>query len=202
MLILFDHGVPAPLVPYLIGHAVVKARGRGWDRLPTAICLPKRSGLGSTFFLPLTKIFDTSSRILRAANSCRGAEHAAMAAGPIAYGRNCGGGKRGEAWELCRSSDPGGSGVKSGTLNNPQSACGGVAPELADVGADLGGIGICELGLQFFKDLAERALAVAAFEHLTSCALQFDCAFGNRTTRSSVPGLPSAPHRHPAARRG
>jgi len=104
-----------------------------------------------------------------------------MAAGPIAYGRNCGGGKRGEAWELCRSSDPGwgrGSSQAPLIIHNPLVA--ELLQKLADVGADLGGIGICELGLQFFKDLAERALAVAAFEHLTSCALQFDCAFGEQ----------------------
>jgi hypothetical protein len=33
MLILFDHGVATPLVPYLINHTVVKAKDRGWDRL-------------------------------------------------------------------------------------------------------------------------------------------------------------------------
>jgi hypothetical protein len=33
MRILFDHGVPAPLIPFLVGHAVTKARDAGWDRL-------------------------------------------------------------------------------------------------------------------------------------------------------------------------
>jgi hypothetical protein len=30
MLILFDHGTPAPLIPF---HSVIKAKDAGWDRL-------------------------------------------------------------------------------------------------------------------------------------------------------------------------
>ena len=33
MRILFDHGVPAPLIPCLAGHAITKAKDAGWDRL-------------------------------------------------------------------------------------------------------------------------------------------------------------------------
>jgi hypothetical protein len=33
MLILFDHGTPAPLIPVLEGHSVTKAKDAGWDRL-------------------------------------------------------------------------------------------------------------------------------------------------------------------------
>ena len=33
MRILFDHGTPAPLIPFLTGHTVTKAKGAGWDRL-------------------------------------------------------------------------------------------------------------------------------------------------------------------------
>jgi hypothetical protein len=33
MRILFDHGTPAPLIPFLRGHVVTKARDEGWDRL-------------------------------------------------------------------------------------------------------------------------------------------------------------------------
>src|SRR4029077_1373411 len=50
--------------------------------------------------------------------------------------------------------------------------------ELADVGANLGGIGVAELGLQFCDDLAEGAVTVAALQNLAPCALQLDCAFG------------------------
>jgi predicted nuclease of predicted toxin-antitoxin system len=33
MRILFDHGTPAPLIPFLTGHSVTKAKDAGWDRL-------------------------------------------------------------------------------------------------------------------------------------------------------------------------
>ena len=33
MRILFDHGTPAPLIPFLEGHAVTKAKDMGWERL-------------------------------------------------------------------------------------------------------------------------------------------------------------------------
>ena len=33
MRILFDHGTPAPLIPFLKGHTVTKAKDAGWDRL-------------------------------------------------------------------------------------------------------------------------------------------------------------------------
>ncbi len=33
MRILFDHGTPTPLIPFLEGHAVTKAKEAGWDRL-------------------------------------------------------------------------------------------------------------------------------------------------------------------------
>jgi len=33
MLVLFDHSTPAPLSSYLVGHTVIDARARGWDRL-------------------------------------------------------------------------------------------------------------------------------------------------------------------------
>src|SRR6202142_4736756 len=33
MRILFDHGTPAPLIPFLEGHMVTKAKDMGWERL-------------------------------------------------------------------------------------------------------------------------------------------------------------------------
>ena len=33
MRILFDHGTPAPLIPFLEGHTVTKAKHAGWDKL-------------------------------------------------------------------------------------------------------------------------------------------------------------------------
>lgn len=33
MRVLFDHGTPVPLIPFLVGHIVTKAKDRGWDTL-------------------------------------------------------------------------------------------------------------------------------------------------------------------------
>ena len=33
MRILFDHDTPAPLIPFLKGHTVTKAKDAGWDRV-------------------------------------------------------------------------------------------------------------------------------------------------------------------------
>ena len=33
MRILFDQGTPAPLIPFLEGHTVTKAKDAGWDKL-------------------------------------------------------------------------------------------------------------------------------------------------------------------------
>jgi hypothetical protein len=31
--ILFDHGTPAPLIPFLEGHTIIRAKDAGWDKL-------------------------------------------------------------------------------------------------------------------------------------------------------------------------
>ena len=72
--------------------------------------------------------------------------------------------------------------------------------ELADVGANLGWIGIAELRLQFCDDLGEGALAVAALQDLPACALQLDCAFRKQDHARLLSVSP--PQRQPAARRG
>lgn len=33
MRVLFDHGTPAPLISFLAGHTVTRAKDRGWDTL-------------------------------------------------------------------------------------------------------------------------------------------------------------------------
>ena len=58
--------------------------------------------------------------------------------------------------------------------------------------ANLCRIRIVELLLQFRDDLAERALAVAAFEHLSSGALQLDCAFGKKDDAILLTSAPAA----------
>jgi hypothetical protein len=46
MRILFDHGTPAPLIPFLAGHVVTKARSAGWDRLVNGALLDAAEGAG------------------------------------------------------------------------------------------------------------------------------------------------------------
>src|ERR1700743_3643524 len=48
MLILFDHSAPAPLATFLMGHTVVEAKDRGWDKLSNGELLAEaeRGGFG------------------------------------------------------------------------------------------------------------------------------------------------------------
>lgn len=39
MRILFDHGTPAPLIAFLEGHTVTKAKDAGWDRISNGMLL-------------------------------------------------------------------------------------------------------------------------------------------------------------------
>jgi hypothetical protein len=55
MLILFDHGAPPPLVPYLIDHTVVKAKDRGWDKLSNGDLLAEAERAGFEIFLTADK---------------------------------------------------------------------------------------------------------------------------------------------------
>lgn len=50
MRILFDHGTPALLIPFLEGHVVTKAKQAGWDRLVNGELL---SAAEATDFEPL-----------------------------------------------------------------------------------------------------------------------------------------------------
>ena len=55
MLVLFDHSVPAPLRPHLIGHAVTEARTRGWDTLSNGDLLAEAEIAGFDVFLTADK---------------------------------------------------------------------------------------------------------------------------------------------------
>ena len=46
MLILFDHGTPAPLRPFLQGHTVRQAKAHGWDRLTNGNLLDAAENAG------------------------------------------------------------------------------------------------------------------------------------------------------------
>jgi hypothetical protein len=46
MLVLFDHGTPAPLSAYLAGHTVRKAKDEGWDMLSNGELLKAAENAG------------------------------------------------------------------------------------------------------------------------------------------------------------
>ena len=51
MRILFDHGTPAPLIPFLKGHTVTKAKDAGWDRLVNGELLTQAERAGFDILL-------------------------------------------------------------------------------------------------------------------------------------------------------
>jgi len=55
MRILFDHGTPAPLIPFLTGHSVTKAKAAGWDRLANGALLSAAEAAGFELFLTADK---------------------------------------------------------------------------------------------------------------------------------------------------
>jgi hypothetical protein len=55
MRILFDHGTPAPLIPFLEGRAVTKAKDRGWDTLTNGDLLAEAEGAGFDVLLTADK---------------------------------------------------------------------------------------------------------------------------------------------------
>jgi hypothetical protein len=55
MRILFDHGTPAPLIPFLQGHAVTKAIERGWDRISNGQLLNAAEAAGFDLVLTTDK---------------------------------------------------------------------------------------------------------------------------------------------------
>jgi len=55
MLVLFDHSTPSPLAACLIGHTVVEARSRGWDRLSNGQLLDEAERAGFEILLTADK---------------------------------------------------------------------------------------------------------------------------------------------------
>ncbi len=55
MRILFDHGTPAPLIPFLEGHTVTKARDMGWHRLSNGHLLKAAEEAGFDLLLTTDK---------------------------------------------------------------------------------------------------------------------------------------------------
>jgi hypothetical protein len=55
MRILFDHGTPAPLIPFLKGHTVTKAKDAGWDKLANGELLKAAEDAGFELLLTTDK---------------------------------------------------------------------------------------------------------------------------------------------------
>jgi len=55
MRILFDHGTPAPLIPFLEGHTVTKAKDAGWDKLANGDLLQAAEKAGFKLLLTTDK---------------------------------------------------------------------------------------------------------------------------------------------------
>jgi hypothetical protein len=55
MRILFDRGTPAPLIPFLKGHAVTKAKDAGWDKLANGELLKAAEDAGFELLLTTDK---------------------------------------------------------------------------------------------------------------------------------------------------
>jgi hypothetical protein len=55
MRILFDHGTPAPLIPFLEGHTVTKAKAAGWDRISNGELLKAAEAAGFDLLLTTDK---------------------------------------------------------------------------------------------------------------------------------------------------
>ena len=55
MRILFDHGTPAPLIPFLEGHTVTKAKDAGWHKLVNSELLKAAEKAGFELLLTTDK---------------------------------------------------------------------------------------------------------------------------------------------------
>jgi len=55
MRILFDQGTPAPLIPFLEGHTVTKAKDAGWDKLVNGELLKAAEQAGFAVLLTTDK---------------------------------------------------------------------------------------------------------------------------------------------------
>jgi hypothetical protein len=55
MRVLFDHCAPAPLIPFLAGHAVTKAKDLGWDTLSNGDLLTAAEEAGFDLLLTADK---------------------------------------------------------------------------------------------------------------------------------------------------
>ena len=67
MRILFDHGTPAPLTPFLTGHTITKAKDAGWDQLPNGKLLDAAEEAGFDVLITTDKNLATQQNLERRA---------------------------------------------------------------------------------------------------------------------------------------
>jgi len=79
MRILFDHGTPAPLIPFLEGHTVTKAKDAGWDTLVNGELLKAAEMAGFDLLLTTDKNMGGAAESARSKHCDRGAREFAMA---------------------------------------------------------------------------------------------------------------------------
>ncbi len=63
MRILFDHGTPAPLIRFLTGHTVTKAKDAGWDRLVNSELLKAAEDAGFQVLITTDKNMVTQQNL-------------------------------------------------------------------------------------------------------------------------------------------
>jgi len=63
MRVLFDHGTPAPLIPFLAGHTVTKAKDAGWDRLANGALLTAAEEAGFEVLITTDKNMVTQQNL-------------------------------------------------------------------------------------------------------------------------------------------
>ena len=63
MRILFDHGTPAPLIPFLAGHTITKAKDKGWDTLTNGELLQAAEEAGFEVLITTDKKLATQQNL-------------------------------------------------------------------------------------------------------------------------------------------
>jgi hypothetical protein len=63
MRVLFDHGTPAPHIPFLAGHTVTKAKDAGWDRLANGALLTAAEEAGFEVLITTDKNMVTQQNL-------------------------------------------------------------------------------------------------------------------------------------------
>src|SRR6266436_7882568 len=105
MLVLFDHGTPSGIAPALVGHTVVEARERGWDKLSNGGFAECRGGGRLPSTAHDRQEYPVSAKPGWPQDLRFGACELAVAGSAFASRQHCYRGERGKARRLHRSGD-------------------------------------------------------------------------------------------------